>query len=127
MVGYPLCAPPSSWWWVGASQVGGWHDEVRWHDGGRAVVPMATPSVITDLPVCVSVPPPCCLLGGRIEWRSGAYCDAPSSYGFGTSRCSTPSLHCPVPLTSSCPSVCLLSQHCWFRVVSLCQGCVIVE
>ena len=26
------------------------------------------------------------------------------------------SLHCPVPLTSPRPSVCLLSQHCWFRL-----------
>lgn len=30
--------------------------------------------------------------------------------------------YCPVPLLS----LCLLSQHCWFRVVSLWQGCVIV-
>lgn len=25
MVGYPLCAPPSSWWWVGPSWMVGWY------------------------------------------------------------------------------------------------------
>lgn len=31
VVGYPLSAPPSSWWWVGPLWVVGWHDDVGWH------------------------------------------------------------------------------------------------
>lgn len=36
VVGYPLRAPPSSWWWVGPSWMGGWHCVVGWHGDGRA-------------------------------------------------------------------------------------------
>ena len=32
VVGYPLITPPSSWWWVGLSWMGGWHCVVGWHD-----------------------------------------------------------------------------------------------
>lgn len=39
VVGYPSYAPPSSWWWVGPSWMGGWHDEVGWHGvEGRGVL-----------------------------------------------------------------------------------------
>lgn len=31
VVGYPLSAPPSQRWWVGALWMVGWHDEVGWH------------------------------------------------------------------------------------------------
>ena len=32
VVGYPLSAPPSHWWWVGPSWMVGWHGEAGRHD-----------------------------------------------------------------------------------------------
>lgn len=31
VVGYPPITPPSSWWWVGALWMVGWHDGAGWH------------------------------------------------------------------------------------------------
>ena len=38
VVGYPLCAPPSSWWWVGALWMVGWRCGVGRLCDGRAAV-----------------------------------------------------------------------------------------
>nr|DAE80136.1 MAG TPA: hypothetical protein [Caudoviricetes sp.] len=65
--------------------------------------------------------PPSCLRGGRVEWR-GAVCAVVPRVVLGPASCIV-----PLPFVLSRPSVCLLSQHCWFSGVSLCQGCVIVE
>lgn len=64
-------------------------------------------------PVCVWASP-FRLLGGRVEWRGGA-CVVMSVFGLGLASCIV-----LLPFALSCPSLCLLSQHCWFR-------CVIVE
>lgn len=71
-------------------------------------------------PVCVWVSP-FRLLGGSVEWRGGVCGDVPCLDGVWHLV-----LFCS-PLALSCPSLCLLSQRCWFRCVSLWQGCVIVE
>lgn len=61
VVGYPLCATPLSWWWVGAIVDGGWHCAVGRHGDGRAGAVMVT------LPLNAGVPSRLC--GGRVEWR----------------------------------------------------------
>lgn len=70
VAGYPLCAPPCSWWWVGALWMVGWHGEVGWHGGGRAGAATLT------LPSNVGVPSrlywcaPSRWLSGCVEWRA---------------------------------------------------------
>jgi hypothetical protein len=68
-VGYPLCAPPSSWWWVGLSWMVGWHGEVggivregRWC---QWLPLLSLLSSLSDISV------PFCLCGGPVEWRGG--------------------------------------------------------
>lgn len=148
VVGYPLSAPPSSWWWVGALRMVGWHGEVGWHGDGRAgAVMVALPSGVGVPRLVYSV--------AMLNGGSGVCVVPGSQVGFGILHCpaspciTLPALCCPAPLLScvlprvlragKCggvcrcsflplpPSMCLLSQHCWFRVVSLWQGGVIVE
>lgn len=57
-----------------------------------------------------------------VEWREGVCVVSPCLIGSGVLCCSV-----PLFFVLSHPSLCLLSQHCWFRVVSLWQVCVIVE
>lgn len=66
VMGYPLSAPPSSWWRVGPSwMVGGMVSEGRQYG--------------VDPPVCV-LASPSCSRGGPVEWRGVACCcDALSS------------------------------------------------
>ena len=84
MVGYPLCAPPSSWWWVGPSRKGGRVVVGGWHGEGRAAV-LLTPRLCVGLPLCRL---PC----GLIECRGVV--------GSVLSPCSDWVL----PFTLSCPS-----------------------
>lgn len=71
-------------------------------------------AAVLILPSDIEVPLSCSRGGfveGRVSvacgvWRVASYCEW---------------------LYPSLPFVCPLSQHCWFSVVSLWQGCVIVE
>ena len=91
-----------------------------WHCVGRAVVllaprrMLASPSVRWRPPsACGRLPcrSPC----GPVEWRGVVCCDALSSDRVRHLVLFYSLLYCSVPL----PSLCSLSQHCWFGVVSL--------
>ena len=87
VVGYPLSATPSSWWWVGALWMVGWHGEVGWYSDGRAGAAVLTlPSVCRCPPRLVSTSPPVCSVG-VLNGGSGMCCDAPRRIGFGVLRC----------------------------------------
>lgn len=81
------------------------------------------PRLVCGVPrLCVGVPLvvyPVALLNGG----SGVRCVALSSDWVGHLALSCSLSYCSATLLS----LCLLSQHCWFSVVSLWQGCVIVE
>lgn len=88
-----------------------------WMVGGM----MSEGRLCVGLPVECQCPPsvcwrpPCRLPYGPIEWR-GMWAVCCPVFGLGLAPCIVllPS-YCPVPLLS----LCLLSQYCWFRVVSL--------
>lgn len=91
---------PSSWWrvggcrgWWGVCCGGGWHGVE-----GR---------VLLHCPSRLMLASPFYLCSGLVEWR-GVACA-------GVSPCSGWVWH----LVLSCLSACLLSQHCWFSVMSL--------
>lgn len=105
-------------WWGVWLVVGGMAMEGRWCQW------LPVLSLLASLSACWC-PPRVCVVA-VLNGGSGVCCDAPCSDWVRHLALSCPPLRCLVPLTSSRPSVCLLSQHCWFRVVSLCQGCVIV-
>ena len=138
-----LCPPsPSSWWWVGPS----------WMVGVCVVV---VGGMVSEGRLCCWRPllscawcPPFRLRGGPVEWRGVVGCVLPRvRIGVSLSHCSSFSyrsrsssvLCCRVccgwgsvvgdcvPFCFSLLSLCSLLQHCWFSVVSLCEGCVIVE
>ena len=111
VVGYPLSAPPSSWWWVGPSWMVGGIMDGGWHSEGRAAV-LLTPVECWCPRLCVGVPLvvyPVALLNGG----SGVCCDALSS-GWVRAPCIV-----LLPFALSSPPLRSLSQHCWFGVVSL--------
>lgn len=83
VLGYPLSALPLSWWWVGPSQMGGWHSGWwgvcyggGWHGDGRAAVSLVSPSACW-CPPHVRIGAPSRLLGGRVEWRGAVGCGVP--------------------------------------------------
>lgn len=98
VVGYPLCAPPSQWWWVGPSWMVGCVADGGWHSSGRAVLSMATPSVITDLPVCVLVSPLLVCVVVPLNGGGGVVCCPRVRIGSSLSHCSC--LPCIVSLFS---------------------------
>lgn len=106
VVGYPLSAPPSSWWWVGPSWMVGWHSGwwVAWWVKGGSV---------TDSPSCAWCPPsvcwrpPCRLPCGPVEWRGvvGVCCPC-VRIGPPPSHCSRPScVVSSIPFSHFPPSV----------------------
>lgn len=116
-----LCPlPPSSWWRVGPSWMVGWRSGwwVAWWVKGGCVA---------GLPVCVLASPlvvyPVALLNG-----GSGVCRVVPVFGLGTTLHVVLTL-LALPLLSSSPPppLCSLSQRCWFRVVSLRQGCVIAK
>ena len=84
VVGYPLSAPPSSWWRVGPSWMVGCccgGGAAWWRRGGRCC---------TDSPVRYRCPPPRSH-GGPVEWREVAGCVlSRAGIGSSPSHCSRP-------------------------------------
>ena len=123
-------------WWGGIAD-GGWH-------GGEGAVVLLTPSRMSASPSVCWCPPyrlPC----SPVEWRGRCVLCCPV-FGLGPAPCIVcPPSHCPFPFRlvlpcllwvgkcggavsrSPLPSLCSLSQHCWFGAVSLWQGYVIAE
>ena len=108
-------------WWGAVVVVGGMVSEGR-------LCCVASPSCVW-CPPSVCWRPPCRLLCGPIEWRVWCVVCCPRVWiGSSLSHCSRP-FHIVLALLvlsyflSCCPlsllPLCLLSQHCWFRVVSL--------
>lgn len=114
---------------------------VEWRGGVCAVLPvfglgpllhialallvLSCPSCIVPVPLlsCVAV----FVVGGEVWWCAQYCCCVAAA----VLCCATLSC-CFVRMvvfffSFFFPSLCLLSRHCWFRVVSLWQGCVIVE
>lgn len=90
----------------GAVVDGGWHGD----EGRLCCWP---PRLVCGVPLlCVGVPLVVCWVA-VLNGGSGVLSWCPV-FGLG------PALYISMlPLALSCPSVCLLSQHCWFRVASL--------
>ena len=113
-VGYPLCATPSSWWWVGLSWMVGWHGEVggivregRWC---QWLPLLSLLSSLSDISV------PFCLCGGPVEWRGGCVV---LCLWFGSSP-----LRCSVRLAVSCfPLCCALWGRGGVVVLLCCELC----
>lgn len=103
VVGYPLSAPPSSWWWVGALRMVGWHGEVGWHSGGRAAVLLTSPSN-------VGVPRLVCVLA---LLKGGGVCAVMPRLGLGPAPCF-------VLLFSRCPARFVLSRSSSVLCVAPC-------
>lgn len=125
VVGYPLSAPPSSWWWVGPSLKGGVCVVVGgMMMEGRGAVLLASPSNVGVPRLCVGVPLVVYLVA-LLNGGSGVCCDAPSSdwvlpLALSCPSCiASPLLTSPLLSSPLLPLLCSLSQHCWFRVVSL--------
>lgn len=111
MVGYPLCATPSSWWWVGAIVDGGVAWCGGWHSDGRAAVLLTPLQYQRPLPFGIVVPFVVCPVA-LVEERG--VCAVVPVFGLGLASCVV-----LCSLTSPRLSACSLSQHCWFGVVSL--------
>ena len=109
VVGYPLSAPPYSWWWGWLSWMVGWHCVVGWHGDGRAGAVMVT------LPFDIGVPRLVCLVA-LVEWRGVVCAVLPRvRVGSGILLCPAPLLHHPTLRR-------LLSYLCLFGAVFLCLG-----
>lgn len=140
VVGYPLSAPPSQWWWVGPLWMVGGIADGGWHGEGRAAV-LLTPRRMLASPSCVWCPPSVCVVvllngGGGVSCCSPVSC-CPSS----SSQCS-PSLNwirhlilfsplCiafPRVVLSASSSCCRVAVVCcvWsYCVWSYCERCVL--
>lgn len=123
-----------AWWGIlrrpSPIRGGGWHCVVGWHGDGRAAVSLGSPSAYWCPPHVCSV----AVLNGGVC----LHCGVPV-FGLGPPFRVVPRLFClALPCLcgagecggmwwwcwscSSLPSLCLLSQHCWFSVVCLWKG-----